>query len=97
VNVKLTVFWDVTPYRPRDAKIARHHSPVDLLPSYKVTSNFWLRSRRRWEDNIKLGVQEVGWGGMDWIDLARGKDRWWGLVNAVMNRWVFIKCRLFLE
>ena len=33
------------------------------------------RSRRRWEDNIKMDVQEVEWGGMDWIDLAQGRDR----------------------
>jgi len=39
----------------------------------------------------------VGWGGVDWIDLARGKDRWWVLVNVVMDLWVFRKCGLFLE
>ena len=43
------------------------------------------RSRRRWEDNITIDVQEVGWGDMDWIDLARDKDRWQAVVNAVMN------------
>jgi hypothetical protein len=42
------------------------------------------RSRRRWEDNIKKDLQEVGWG-MDWIELAHDKDRWRALVNAVMN------------
>ena len=39
----------------------------------------------RWEDNIKIGLQEVGCGGMDWIDLARDRDRWGAFVNAVMN------------
>jgi len=34
------------------------------------------RSRRRWEDNIKMDFQEVGWGSMDWIDLAQDMDRW---------------------
>jgi hypothetical protein len=44
------------------------------------------RPRRRWEDNIKQDLQELGWGGgMDWIDLAQDRDRWWALVNAVMN------------
>jgi hypothetical protein len=40
---------------------------------------------RRWEDNIKMDVQEVGFGGMDWIGLARDRDRWRAIVNAVMH------------
>jgi len=43
------------------------------------------RPRRRWEDNIKMDLQEVECGGMDWIDLAEDRDRWWVLVTAVMN------------
>jgi hypothetical protein len=43
------------------------------------------RPRRRWEDNIKMDLQEVGCGGIDWIELAQERDRWWALVNAVMN------------
>jgi hypothetical protein len=46
------------------------------------------RSRRRWEENIKMDLQEVGCGGMDWIELAQNRDRWRALVNAVMNLWV---------
>jgi len=41
--------------------------------------------RRRWEDNNNMDLQEVGFGGMDWIGLAQDRDRWWTLVNAVMN------------
>jgi len=43
------------------------------------------KRRRRWEDNIKTDLQEVGCGYMDWIDLAQDRDRWPALVNAVMN------------
>jgi len=43
------------------------------------------RPRCRWEDNTKMGLQEVGCGGMDWIELAQDRDRWRALVNAVMN------------
>jgi hypothetical protein len=43
------------------------------------------RPRRRWEDDIKTDLLEVGCGGMDWIELAKDRDRWRALVNAVMN------------
>jgi hypothetical protein len=43
------------------------------------------RHRRRWEDNIKIALQEVECGDMDWIELAQDRDKWWALVNAVMN------------
>jgi hypothetical protein len=43
------------------------------------------RPRLRWEDNIKMDLQEVGCGSMDWIELAQDRDRWRSLVNAVMN------------
>ena len=43
------------------------------------------RLRRRWEDNIKMDLQEVGCGVMDWIKLAQNRERWQALVNAVMN------------
>jgi hypothetical protein len=46
------------------------------------------RPRHRWEDNIKMDLQEVGWGGVDWIDLAQDRDRWWAVVYTVMNLWV---------
>jgi hypothetical protein len=43
------------------------------------------RPRRRWEDNIKKDFQEVGCGGMDWIELVEDRDKWRAVVNAVMN------------
>jgi hypothetical protein len=43
------------------------------------------RPWRRWEDNIKMDLREVGWGGADWIDLAQDRNRWRALVYTVMN------------
>ena len=43
------------------------------------------RPRRKWENNIKMDLKEVGCGGMDWIELAQDRDRWRALVNAVVN------------
>ena len=43
------------------------------------------RPRHRWEDNIKMDLQEVRYGGIDWIDLALDRDRWRALLTAVMN------------
>jgi len=41
--------------------------------------------RRRWEDDIKVDLQEVGCGDVDWLELAQGRDGWRALLNAVMN------------
>jgi hypothetical protein len=43
------------------------------------------RQRRRWVDNIKTDLREIGWDGGDWIDLAQDRDQWRALVRAVMN------------
>ena len=43
------------------------------------------RPRRRWKDNVKIDLQEVECGGMEWIELARDRDRWRALLNTVMN------------
>ena len=39
------------------------------------------RPRRRWQDTIQMDIQEVGWGGMDWTDLAQDRDRWRALLT----------------
>jgi hypothetical protein len=43
------------------------------------------RQRRRWVDNIKMDLRETGWGGINWIDLAWGREHLRALVNAIMN------------
>jgi hypothetical protein len=54
------------------------------------------RSRRRWEDNIKMDLQEVGRGGGDWTERAQVRDRWRAIVSTVMNLG-FHKCGKFLD
>jgi len=46
------------------------------------------RPRHKWEDNIKMDLQGMGYGGVDLIDLAQDRDRWWECVNVVINLWV---------
>jgi hypothetical protein len=43
------------------------------------------RPRRRWEDNIKIDLKEIGWGGMDWNDVGQDRDQWRAPVNIVIN------------
>jgi hypothetical protein len=43
------------------------------------------RHRRKWENNMKMDLREIGWGGMDWIDLAQVKDMYRAIVNTAMN------------
>jgi hypothetical protein len=43
------------------------------------------RPRRRWVDNIEIELREIGWDGMDWIDLAQHRDQWRAVVNKVVN------------
>jgi hypothetical protein len=44
-----------------------------------------VRPRRRWEDDIKMDLREIGWGGIDWIDLVQDRDQWRIHVNTVMK------------
>jgi hypothetical protein len=41
--------------------------------------------RPRWKDNIRMGIREIGWEGVDWMHLAQDRDQWWALVNMVMS------------
>jgi hypothetical protein len=54
------------------------------------------RSRYRWEDNIKMNLRDIGWGGMDYIDLDQDSDQWRAVVNTVLKLG-FIKTRKFLS
>jgi hypothetical protein len=43
------------------------------------------RPRRRWVGNIKMDLREIGWDGVDWIDIAQDREQWWALANTVLN------------
>ena len=73
---------------PHELYITSVQKKIDNDEDYDVNNNNNRtpgRPRRRWEDNIKLDIQEVGRGGMDWIVLAQDRDRWRALVNEVTN------------
>jgi hypothetical protein len=66
--------------------------PCPLLSPFPVCSTYPRlvvrslgRPRRRWVDNIKIDLREIGWDGGEWIDLAQDRDHWRALVRAVMN------------
>jgi hypothetical protein len=67
------------------ARMAERRGVYRVLVGKPVGKRHLGRPKRRWEDNIKMDFQEVGCGGMDWIELAQDRDRWRVLVNAVMN------------
>ena len=54
------------------------------------------RPRHRGEDNIKMCLKELRWGGLDWIDLAQDRDRWQAVVKAVMNFLIPLNAGIFL-
>jgi hypothetical protein len=43
------------------------------------------KPRHRWEDNIRMDLGEIGWGGVDWIHLTQDRDQFWALVNIIIN------------
>jgi hypothetical protein len=55
------------------------------------------RPRRRWVDNIKIDLREIGWDGMDWINLTEDRDHWRAHVNTEMNLWISQNAGKFLN
>jgi hypothetical protein len=63
-------------------KLRRHYISLVGKPEGKIPLE---RRRRRWVDNIKIDLREIGWVGIDWIDLDQDRDQWRALVNTVMK------------
>jgi hypothetical protein len=74
---------------------------VEKRNAYRIVAGEWEgkrplgKPRRKWEDNIRMDLIEMGWRGMDWIDLAQDRDQWRALVNTVMNLWVPKDVKIF--
>ena len=67
------------------ARMGERRGVYRVLVGKPVGRRLLGRSRRTWEDNIKMDLQEVGCGGMDWIEVVQDRDRWRAVVNSVMN------------
>jgi hypothetical protein len=66
------------------ARIGEMRNTFKILFGGPEGMRLFRRPRRRWEDNIRMDLREIGWD-VDWIYLAQNMDRWWALVNVVMN------------
>jgi len=85
----LSIVWVIKSRRMRwsghVARIGERRDVYTVLMGKRGGTRPLGRPRLRWEDNIKMPLQEVGWGDMDWIDLSQDGDRWRAVVKAVMN------------
>jgi hypothetical protein len=59
--------------------------PLSILVGRPEGKRPLVRPRRRWEDNIKVDIKQIGWEDVDWIRLDLDRDQWWAFVNTVMN------------
>jgi hypothetical protein len=78
----------------RRIKWAGHVARMGLMNAHRILlvkpegERSLCRPRRRWVENIKMDLREIGWGGIDRIDLIQDRDQWRALVNTVKNLWV---------
>jgi hypothetical protein len=79
------------------ARMGEKRNAYRILVGKPVGKRPLGRPRRRWVDNIRMDLREIGWGGTDWIDVAQDRDQWRALVNTVMNLRVPINVGKFLS
>jgi hypothetical protein len=70
------------------ARIGEKRNAHRLLVGRPEGKRLLGRPRRRWVDNIRVDLGEVGWGDVDWIGLAKDRNSWRALVNSVFNLWI---------
>jgi len=63
-------------------KLITHHRKNQLV------TKCYTRHRELWEDNIRMDIREIGWGGVDWMRLSQDRDWWRAVVNTIMKFWV---------
>jgi hypothetical protein len=79
---------DVSPTPPKKKRTKETRNAYRILVGKPEGRRPLERQRRRWADNSKMVPRKIGWGGMEWIDLAQDRNQWRALVNTVMNLWV---------
>ena len=84
-NIVRVIKWRRMRWAGHVARIAEERGVYRVLVGKLEGKRPLVRPRRRWVDNIRMDLQEVGCGYMDWIGLAQDRDRWRTLVSAVMN------------
>jgi hypothetical protein len=67
------------------ARMGEKRNPYRILMGKPKGRRPLGRPSRRWVDNIKMDLREIGWDGMDWIDLTQARDQWKALVNVVLD------------
>jgi hypothetical protein len=65
--------------------MGKERNAYRLLVGKPEVKRLLVRTRRRWVDNIRMDLGEVGWGDVDWIGLAKHRNRWRAVVNSVLN------------
>jgi hypothetical protein len=71
--------------KSRRMRCARHVARMERRGIHIEGKKPLGKPRRRWVDNIKIDLRDIGWDGMDWIELVQARNQWRALVNTVMN------------
>jgi hypothetical protein len=77
--------WWVASPLAQPPKLENHPNVYGILVGKPEGNRPLGRPRRRWKDGIKMDLREIGFGGVEWIQLAQDRDRWRAVVSAVMN------------